>query len=224
MRHAFIAAALALAAAPAAASGLLYSMPNGSGRASGGTFNYWDVIYSAPGAAVTTDGAPLSGGAGKLTDGVTTTARWDAVSNNAGTGPYVGWNRATTPSPDITFFWPVPVCLVAVCDQAIDAVRIWMDNSAFGGVQAPASIAVNGQPVAFARPVFQGPVDIDLTPLRLTGFTAMLGLEHLNTWIFFSEVEWTVRNISTPVPVPAALGLFGVGLLGLIGLRVRRPL
>lgn len=226
LRPALLAAGLALAATPAAAIGLPYDMPNGSGQASGGTFNYWDATYDGPGAPVTTDGALLSRGAGKLTDGVTTTQRWDAVSDNLGTGLYVGWRDITTPDVDITFFWPVPVCLVPVCDQAIDAVRIWMDNSGFGGVSAPSAISVNGQAVAFTPPApgASGAVDIDLTALGLTGFSATLGLDYGNIWIFVSEVEWTVRDISTAVPTPAAFGLFGAGLLGLAALRSRSRL
>ena len=52
-----------------------YSMPNGDGQASGGTFNYWDKNYTGSG-ATTTDGAPLTGGTGDLTDGVTASDIW----------------------------------------------------------------------------------------------------------------------------------------------------
>jgi hypothetical protein len=223
MRHVVLAACLALAATQAAAfGGQPYSMPNGSGVASGGSFNYWDVTNNTPGASVTTDGAPLLFGSGKLTDGVTTTQIWDADANLAGTGVYVGWNINTTPDLAITFFWPIPICLISACFQVIDAVTLWMDNSGVGSVSAPTAIRVNGELVSFTPPApgDAGPVAIDLTPLRLTGYEATLGLDYGDVWIFVSEVEWAARLVSA-VPVPAAFGLFGAGLLGLAALRRR---
>lgn len=221
MRHAVLAACLALAAAPAAAFvGQPYAMPNGSGVASGGSFNYWDVTNNG-GGNVTTDGAFLVG-SGKLTDGVTTTQIWDADPNLAGTGVYVGWNASTTPDLAITFAWPIPICLVSACFQFIDGVTIWIDNSGVGGVAAPAEIRVNGEVVGFTPPAFgsAGPVEIDLRPLALSGYSATLELGYLDEWIFFSEVEWAARIVSA-APTPAALGLFGAGLFGLVGLRCR---
>jgi len=79
--------AVSAPASGAVLSPIHYDMPNGDGQASGGTYNYWEAGYSGAGLA-TTDGAALSGGVGKLTDGVATTQPWFRVSNNAGTGPY----------------------------------------------------------------------------------------------------------------------------------------
>jgi hypothetical protein len=106
-------------------------MPNGSGVASGGSFNHWDVIYNGSG-DTTVDGAPLSGGVGKLTVGVATDQPWLDVSNVAGTGPYVGWREL---DPQIT------VHLADVL--AYDAVWVHVDNSFVGRVSAPASITVS---------------------------------------------------------------------------------
>ena len=39
---------------------------------------------------------------------------------------------------------------------------------------------------------------------------------------FGSFVTWTVHGIASPVPVPAALWLFGSGLLGLVGISRRK--
>jgi hypothetical protein len=222
LRPALLAAALASPAAPAGAfPGQPYAMPNGSGVASGGSFNYWDVIYNGLG-DVTTDGAPLVGGWGKLTDGVTTTQIWNADANAAGTGAYVGWHRATTPDLAITFFWPIPICLVSACFQLIDGVTLWMDNSGFGSVAAPSEIRVNGQAVAFTPPApgSAGAVAIDLKPLGLSGYDATLELSYGDVWIFLSEVEWAARLV-TAAPTPAAAGLFGLGLLGLLSVRRR---
>src|SRR5438045_3640992 len=67
-----------------------YDMPNGYGTHVQGDFNYWDATYSGAGNK-TTDGAPLSGGKGALTNGVISTQRFDFVSDQLGTGQYVGW-------------------------------------------------------------------------------------------------------------------------------------
>jgi hypothetical protein len=222
LRPALLAAGLALAATPAAAFvGQPYAMPNGSGVASGGTFNYWDVTNNGVG-DLTTDGAPIFG-SGKLTDGVTTTQIWNADANLDGTGVYVGWNATTTPDLAVTFIWPIPICLVAACFQFIDGVTIWMDNSGIGGVAAPTEIRVNGQAVGYTPPAFgsAGPVAIDLTPLVLSSYAATLELSYGDEWIFVSEVEWATRFVSA-APTPAAVGLFAAGLLGLAALRRRR--
>jgi hypothetical protein len=101
-------AAFALGIGPAAASVLVvnsYNMPNGDGTAAFGTWNYWDGNYTGSG-AITTDGAPLTGGTGKLTDGVIATTGFSGLtgalqnSNLAGTGLYVGWKYL---DPVITF-------------------------------------------------------------------------------------------------------------------------
>lgn len=88
---------LALAAGASQAAQLTvtsYDTPNGDGQAHNGTYNYWDTPYTGAGDK-TTDGltpgvTPLSGGTGKLTDGVIATLPWYDVSNAEGTGQYVG--------------------------------------------------------------------------------------------------------------------------------------
>jgi hypothetical protein len=63
-----------------------YSMPNGES----GSQSYLDDIYDGQGSAAT-PGDPLSGGLGKLTDGVVPTIAADLDST-----PWVGWNDQTT--------------------------------------------------------------------------------------------------------------------------------
>jgi len=209
-------AASPLAAAPQFVAS--YTMPNGSGTASGGTFNYWDVLYSAPGAPVTTDGAPLSGGTGKLTDNVTTTVPWYLNSNIAGTGPYVGWNAGTTPSLSIAFQILVPPCL-CLGDFVIDKVTVWLDNSGVGGVSAPVAILLNGIPYGFTPPPAgtAGPVTLS-GPALVNVFQPVLSFAYGNQWIFVSEVaiDGYYRVVE-----PAGLALLGIGLAGLIGARRR---
>jgi hypothetical protein len=74
-------------------------MPNGSGQASGGSFNYWDLSYTGAG-ATNVDGAALSGGLGGLTDGALAGDNWLTVENGAGTGLYTG---GLDIDPTITF-------------------------------------------------------------------------------------------------------------------------
>ena len=93
--HRFPIVLLCLAAASAQAQQIqpqTYDMPNGYGQANGGGRNYWDASYNGNGDPLL-DYSPLSGGTGDLTDGVIATQRWDEVENDAGTGPYVGWNK-----------------------------------------------------------------------------------------------------------------------------------
>jgi hypothetical protein len=110
---ALAAAALCGAAAQAAQiTPVGYDTPNGDGQAHGGAYNYWDANYTGAGAKTTDglSGGTLSGGAGKLTDGVIATQPWYQVSNNAGTGQYVGWLQ----SPTITFHFAGAVDIDAV--------------------------------------------------------------------------------------------------------------
>lgn len=107
-----------------------YDTPNGFGQANGGQFNYWDLNYTGAG-STTTDGAPLSGGLGDLTDGVVTNQPWFSVENAAGSGPYVGW---TTLDPTIVFHFTGVT--------AYQTIEVHVDDSDEGGVSAPASILV----------------------------------------------------------------------------------
>jgi hypothetical protein len=139
------AAALMTLAAPAMAAPIAatsYDMPNGDGNAHSGTWNYWDATYSGVGAK-TTDDAPLSGGLGKLTDGLVSTSPWYTVSDLAGTGEYVGWRHSGAADPTITFhFSGIPT---------ITDIKIQMDNTNVGGVYAPASGPVRGHGRRMAR-------------------------------------------------------------------------
>jgi len=178
-----------------------YSMPNGDGQASGGTFNYWDKNYTGSG-ATTTDGAPLTGGTGDLTDGVTASDIWLNVENNAGTGPYVGW---LTPNPLITFnFAGLP---------SIGQIDIHLDNSGLGGVFAPAAIFVDGVSQSFTAPALGSIGTVSLTGLNLTGTSHTLQFQNLQgDWVFVSEVTFSTRSV--PEPASWAMMLGGFGAIG----------
>src|SRR5690348_15013244 len=103
-----------------------YSMPNGEI----GLYDFRDN-NSYPGCPCAT-GAPLSGGLGKLTDGVITTTSWDQAPNSSpGPEAYVGW----TIDPTITFFFSGTVNL--------NTLMFHVDNSlGRGSVSLPSNFHV----------------------------------------------------------------------------------
>ncbi len=175
----------AFAAGGAQASSLLvvssYDMPNGDGQAQGGWLNYWDATYSNCVADdCTTDGLSgsyLSGGLGKLTDGVIATQPWYDVSNSAGTGQYVGW-LSTDPTIDFNF----------AGSEVVNEVKLFVDNSHVGGVAAPVSVVIDGTTYldpAWATP--SPPEVIDITGLHLTGDSVAVTLNNPDSWVFMSQ-------------------------------------
>ena len=211
------AAATVLAVAlPASASGPLtvtsYSMPNGDGQASGGSYNYWDLAYSGAG-ATSVDGAALSSGRGDLTDGVVAPTFWYLTENGAGTGPYVGWYKPVTNDPAITFNF---ASSVNVTDIAIQ-----MDNSGVGGVFAPGAILVDGVSRAFSAPTFGTVGTVTLAGLNLVGSSHTIEFDQApGTWTFVSEVSFS-GAAGVPEPASWALMISGFGLAG-TALRRRR--
>jgi hypothetical protein len=188
-----------------------YDMLNGDGNAQGGAFNYWDGNYNGSGCA-TCDNAPLTGGVGALTDGVIATQRWDSVSNEQGTGQYVGWNTAYTGNPSITFNFGG--------SRTINTLDVYVDNSLFGGVQAPGTLLIDGNPYAFTSTAISPYADeLTISGLNLAANSLTLtatpgGLE----WIFISEVQF----YNNSVPEPGTFALFGTALLALGALTIRR--
>ena len=200
-----------------------YDMPNGSGQAHGGQFNYWDGGYTGTG-STTVDHAPLSGGLGALTDGVVTPQNWQSVSNDLGTGPYVGWRPdAMAAPPTVVFHFAQNV--------DVDDIIVHADDSdLLGGVLPPATIRV--QAGAFDStlvvPEHAGsePYFIDLGAL----FGGGLGLNGVDTvsltfthrepaaWVFIDEV--TFSGQVSAVPLPGSLALLS-GALPLVA-RLRR--
>lgn len=220
MKPAVFAASLsliALVASPAFAVSIVpttYSTPNGDGQASGGTYNYWDGIYTGTG-STTTDGAALSGGLGKLTDGISSTSRWDAVSNAAGTGDYVGWLSSTTPNPTLTFNF--------AGSPTINSIAIQMDNSGFGGVLAPAQIFIDGVASAFTVPSAGTVGTVLFNGLNLTGPTHTIQFfQQPGSWTFISEIGFSSSGeVAGAAPEPASWAMMIVGF-GLAGTSLRR--
>jgi hypothetical protein len=211
-----------------------YDMPNGYGTHTvGGEYNYWDVNYSGSGNK-TTDGAPLSGGSGKLTDGVIATESWEwtdtlgvghTQQNLAGTGPYVGW---TWGDPTIIFRFASPVAIDTMTFYVDDPGNDINGNPHRGGVAAPKSITINGitHNVINTSPG-SGPLAINLADLGLGSLTDMTvtinrDLSSLYSfWLFVSEVTFD-NGVPAPVPEPSTMILFGAGIAGLALLRNRQ--
>ena len=212
------ASALALCAGASQAAQLTvssYDMSNGDGQAHNGSYNYWDAGYTGSG-DTTKDGlsgSMLSGGVGKLTDGVISTQRWDFVSNGAGTGEYVGWQNPNEPT--ITFHFASGV--------ALDEIKLYVDGSQYGGVYAPESVTVNG--TTFANPAWTTSSStevIDLTGLGITGNSVTVSLNSGvgdGSWTFMSEAQFF--GAATPVPETGNLALM-LGGLSLFAFLARR--
>jgi len=192
-----------------------YDMPNGGGHASGGTFNYWDLNYSGMG-ATSTDGAPLSGGLGDLTDGVIATDFWFNVEDHAGTGPYVGW------------YGPGPMQLNPVLtfnfsgNPLIDEIIVHFDNSTVGGVFSPENILIDGNDVGYVAPGPAGLYAYSLSGLGLVGGQHTIQFLQAfggNSWTFVSEIEFF--GTVTPVAEPCGLALMLAGV-GAARARLRR--
>ncbi|PWS34981.1 hypothetical protein DFH01_21855 [Falsiroseomonas bella] len=209
---------VATSASPVPFVPLPYDMPNGDGVASGGTFNYWDALYNGAGNTMQ-DGAPLSGGWGKLTDGVAATTPWFADADLGGTGLYVGWRRGFTTDPTLTFLFPVPVCLCV--RLTIDSVTIWLDNTGVGGVGAPLAILLDGLPLPFAPPApgTVGPVAFGGLGLRGPFHDLQFVQDPALPWTMVSEIQWT--GFLTYIPAPGAVLLFGPALAFLGAFRRR---
>ena len=193
---------------------LAYDMPNGYGQASGGSFNYWDRNYSGIG-STTTDGSPLSGGTGDLTDGVIATQNWLNVENVAGTGPYVGWLNV---NPTIIFRFAAAVNLTSVVVHA--------DDSQTGGVAAPASIdfGLAGQPLTnypVTDPPGVAPFSFTINA-NLTGQLYEMRVNRSSPWIFVSEIEF-FGDAPTAVPEPATTAIVAIAfIVGSSAARRRR--
>ena len=201
-------AATPVVAAPIAVTS--YSMPNGSGVANTGSFNYWDLNYTGSGTTNLAN-SPLSGGVGDLTDGVIAPDFWYNTEGAAGTGPYVGWVAATTLNPTIVFnFAGVPT---------ITSIDIHLDNSNVGSVFAPSAIWINGVNTPFTAPAVGTIGLVSFTGLNLTGNSLSLRFDQINpttAWVFVSEVSF-----GGAVPEPASWAMMIVGF-GLVGATLRR--
>jgi hypothetical protein len=123
-------------AAPAYSESLTvssYAMTNGGT----GEFNYQDTTYlPCVASACDTTGAALSGGTGKLTDGISPALSWSQYGTLT---PWVGWYSGDTggADPKVTFNFANTV--------TVDSVTVWVDDAnGYGGVGLPGSVSIDG--------------------------------------------------------------------------------
>ena len=199
-----------------------YDTPNGDGQAHSGSYNYWDRNYTGSGSTIT-DGAALSGGLGKLTDGVVASAIWSFVSNAAGTGEYVGWRHLGVADPKLTFHF--------AGSPTINDIKIQLDNSNFGGVIAPSAVWIDGVNAAFTAPTPGTVGTVDFSGLNLVGGTHTIQFfqdikyypGNPDSWTFVSEVSFFGGAGGVPEPTTWALMIGGFGLVGASRRRRRMP-
>ncbi len=212
MRFAFITSAVLAAFAGVASAQYVqpisYSMPNGMGQASGGSFNYWDDTYNGTG-ATNVDGAALANGLGQLTDSIVGADNW---ANNLGNGPAYEWVGWININPEIVFDYGSA--------QLIPRIDVHVNNSNFGGVAIFGTVRVgysdDGTTFSNYQSITTSDADrADLTArfyaLNLTEQAAhrYIRLEFTRTtqWMFISEIR--------AVPTPGALALLPLGALAM---------
>jgi PEP-CTERM motif-containing protein len=176
-----------------------YSMLNG---AEGG-FDYHDFTYVPCNGNCGVTGAPLSGGTGKLTDGVSPTTSWDQEGVLT---QWVGWDsNQGLLDPTVTFLFGNSV--------TIRSVTIWVDNTiGRGNVYLPSSVTIGG--TNFLIP----PDNVNPNPRAYTFDTNITGssvdVQFFQTpgwsWIMVGEVSF--YDTSQNVPEPATLTLAAAGL------------
>jgi hypothetical protein len=176
-----------------------YDMVNGYT----GSYQYWDDTYSGSGAK-TTDGAPLSGGKGDLTDGIKATANWYVTEAPAGAGPYVGWLNI---NPVIHFHFGGPVTINTISFNVDDA-------NGYGGVSTPLSVVIGGVTYGLTDPAGSAPFQFDVSGLSLNVSDLDITINRRNAWVFVSEIAFDGSDGGS-VPEPGSLALLGLGLAGL---------
>ena len=166
--------------------------------------------------ATTTTGALLSGGKGRLTNGVIPTTDWYIDSNSAG---WVGWSigEPNGTNPTVTFNF--------AGSPTINSVSIWYDNAlGNGGVTEPGSVSIDGTSYAFTPDNVEGPQNFTVSGLDLTGGSASLQFfQGAEEWIMIGQVTFngTVGGGPSTIPEPTTIFLMGGGLLA-ASLALRR--
>lgn len=187
-----------------------YSMPNGDHS----TFDYRDSAYVPCSGICDTSGAFLSGGTGKLTDGISPSLSWYQYGEVT---PWVGWWEGSPNglNPTVTFYFPIT--------ENINSVSLRLDNTpGYGDVRLPASVSIQGTSYAITPDDAWGPRDITFSGLSITANSVAIQLFEVagpgNTFIMLGEVSFQ-GVAAVPEPETYAMLLAGLGLLGFFARR-----
>lgn len=187
-----------------------YTMNNGG---SGG-YDYRDFTYlPCPANNCKTDDAVLSGGTGKLTDGISPLTNWDDEGTLT---QWVGWATFQRSNPHIVFSFANTV--------TINSVTVWLDNTpTAGGVSLPSLISIGSQNFSITPDnLTSGPRGYTFSGLNLTGNSVDMQLFQSNIWMMLGEVSFDEAPLSS-VPEPACWGLLaGSASLALCAAKNRR--
>ena len=228
-----------------------YDMKNGNGTASLGTYNYLDGAYKGTSPAInsTTEGAPLTGGTGILTDGIIPTVDYTQASSQ-----YVGWKYT---DPTLNFYLQPGSQVSQVSLYFANPTQV--ANSLAGGlvgVPGQVTLTVGGTTLAatfssyalsslvevatfyFANPLSYTDLTdfaftLDRGPLLDDGlyyhslypgdhdpvFNENAFVPNMEPWIMLSEVQFTAA-----VPEPSTWVMMIIGFAGLGFVACRRKI
>lgn len=187
-----------------------YEMENGQT----GNFIYQDTTYlPCPGASCTTTGALLTGGTGRLTDGIAAPFSWDGSGQPFGTAiPWVGWSGG---SRTITFnFSGLPT---------VSRVGLYLDNTpGTGDVRLPDSVDIAAVNYDVTADATFGPRWIYFDIPNTTGNSLVVTLNSdAGRWMMIGEATFD-DGFRSGVPEPGSMALLVSGLGALAYRRFRK--